>query len=133
LSVYNPTGSGNVHTDRVMSGRKPVAKAPAKKAMPAKAMPGKKAAAKKAMPGKKAAPFMKKTAGKAMADPAKVAKPAPKKGAAGGAMCVDPDKPAMSGKKVIQMKTQLADPAMPSKRQARVTKVAKARSQAREY
>lgn len=56
MSVYNPTGSGSVHTDKVISGgRQKVA---------AKANPfAKKAAAKKVAP-KKAPPFAKK-----MADP----------------------------------------------------------------
>lgn len=66
MSVYNPTGSGAVHTDKVISGGR------RKVAMPpqfAKAAAAKKAAAKKAMPtkkvaAKKAAPFQK-----AMADP----------------------------------------------------------------
>lgn len=54
MAVYNPSGSGNVHTDRVMSGGKKMAK----KAMPkkmAKAMPPQlqpKKGAKKAAPKK---------------------------------------------------------------------------------
>lgn len=63
MAVYNPSGSGNVHTDRVMSGGKKMAKATPKK-MPMKKMPhesaemmapkkaGKKAVAKKAAPKK---------------------------------------------------------------------------------
>jgi hypothetical protein len=50
LSVYNPTGSGSVHTDRVISGGRgkvaasnPFAKKAAAKKMPAKKMPAKKA------------------------------------------------------------------------------------------
>lgn len=60
LSVYNPTGSGNVHVDKVISGGRQ------KVAMPpqfAKAAAAKKAGAKKAAPAKKAAakanPFAK--------------------------------------------------------------------------
>lgn len=49
MSMYNPTGSGNVHVDKSISGRKKVA---AKKLPPALA---KKAAAKKVDPAKKAA------------------------------------------------------------------------------
>lgn len=78
MSVYNPSGSGNVHVDRVISGGKggKVAKkaVPAKKAMampPQFAAAAAKKAGKKAMPpmaakkGAKAAPF-KKVAKKAM-------------------------------------------------------------------
>lgn len=64
MSVYNPTGSGNVHMDRSISGRKKVAP---KKLPPALA---KKAAGKadpnaQASNGKKENPFAKKAAKKA--------------------------------------------------------------------
>jgi len=90
MSVYNPTGSGGVHTDRVISGGKgkpvatPAKKAAAKKLPPfmaKKAVPGKKAVAKKMPPGMKG-----------MTDVFKVVKAAPKKGKAGGAMCAEPVK-----------------------------------------
>lgn len=61
MSVYNPTGSGNVHLDRSISGRKKVA---AKKMPPflAKKAAGKADAAKEdQLPPKKGA---KKAAGK---------------------------------------------------------------------
>jgi hypothetical protein len=61
MSVYNPTGSGAVHTDKVISGGRQ------KVAMPpqlAKAIAAKKAGAKKAAPAKKAA--AKKAAAKKM-------------------------------------------------------------------
>lgn len=51
MSVYNPTGSGNVHMDKSISGRKKVAakSTPAKKAAPTKGEPP--------VPTKKGAPF----------------------------------------------------------------------------
>jgi hypothetical protein len=79
ISVYNPTGSGNVHTDKVISGGRQkmgkmppqFAKAAAAKKAGAKAVPAKKAAAKKAPP------FAKK-----MSDPA--CPPGSMSGASGG-------------------------------------------------
>jgi hypothetical protein len=88
MSVYSPSGSGNVHVDKAISGgrRQPVA---AKKALPP-------FMAKKAAPVKKAA--AKKMPGKAMSDgQPNVAKPAPRKGKAGGAQMTDPTKPAKAG------------------------------------
>lgn len=61
MSVYNPTGSGSVHTDKVISGGRgkvaarkanPFAKKAAAGKVPAKKMPAKAV-------GKKAAPFQK--------------------------------------------------------------------------
>jgi len=156
MSVYNPTGSGNVHTDRVMSGRKPVAKgmgfkaaaaSVAKKGVPAKQAKAIIAAgARSASPAaKKANPALKKVAGKAMGEkvtkPAKpkggqlteVTKPAPKKGYAGGAnMCTDVEKPAKKGfKGPAPQFTEVHKPAKkgftgPSSQFAEVTNPAKA-------
>lgn len=112
MAVYSPTGSGNVHVDRVISGGRkgtPVAKGMGFKAAAAgvaKKQDVSKAAAnaiiaagaRKASPAaKKANPNLAKVKGKAMSDPVKVMKAAPKKGAAGGAMCAEPTKATKAG------------------------------------
>jgi hypothetical protein len=158
MSVYNPTGSGSVHIDRVISGgRKPVAagmgfKAAASSVAKKKGIPVKQAnkiiaaGARKASPAaKKANPNLMKVSGvkkaaKKMADPPKVnrervAKPAPVKGAAGGAMCAEPKKMAMPpqlAKAVAAKKApaKAAKAAPTSARQRRTAKYAEARTSA---
>jgi len=154
MSVYNPTGSGGVHIDRVISGgrkKKQMATGMGFKAAAAsvqrKSGVSKQAAnaiiaagARKASPAaKKANPNLKKVAPakkatKAMADPAKanrerVAKPAPKKGAAGGAMCAEPKKMAMPPQLAKALAKKAPAKAAPtSARQRRTAGLAEART-----
>jgi hypothetical protein len=138
MSVYNPTGSGDVHVDRVMSGgRKPVAKGMGFKAAAGsvakkQSIPKKQAqkiiaaGARKASPAaKKANPNLKKVPGKAMTEVGIVSKGGTTSGdkVTKPAMCAEPMPVKKAAKKAVPV----------SARQRKTVQSSRMKSQARQY